>query len=443
MSAAVFAGDRRSGGLHASAATLHRDGSRGLTEAEPPGRAKPRFDQGGRVEHDLARSRSTVRSSTPCTAAAARSSTIASTGLAGPGRSRQRTPPDLRSACGRPLPRGKLVPRVAVVRIDADPHAAIWHGQPRHAAGQHRRAPHDRLQPGVRFDQAIEVGDHLERRAGVRIEGGQPADEILHPTIMRRARAAATAVAAPAPPRKWPPAGPRPSKPWKPPGQTCSSACAAGLPDPARVGDVLVAEGLGRADVDERRRQPGQVGGTRRRGVRGDVRPPRASPSSAVQPLVRARSQMPRPAICWADGVLLRSSSIGQSSSCPASAGPPRSRASRATPRRARRPRWPRRPRSRAGSMPSSGVLGGPDQPGVAVLDRRGVRVLGREPVVDRDHGEARVRRPVQQRRQVAGAVAAADHAAAVDVVDGAGHRARPGGRPAAGARGRRRVPAR
>jgi hypothetical protein len=33
----------------------------------------------------------------------------------------------------------------------------------------------------------------------------------------------------------------------------------------------------------------------------------------------------------------------------------------------------------------SAGVLGGPRQPGVAVLDRRRMRVLGGEPVVDRD----------------------------------------------------------
>src|SRR4051794_11695360 len=42
---------------------------------------------------------------------------------------------------------------------------------------------------------------------------------------------------------------------------------AAGLPDPGRVGDVLVPERLGRADVDEGRRQPGEVVGPGRRGV--------------------------------------------------------------------------------------------------------------------------------------------------------------------------------
>ncbi len=43
------------------------------------------------------------------------------------------------------------------------------------------------------------------------------------------------------------------------------------------------------------------------------------------------------------------------------------------------------------------GVLRRPDQPGVAVLDRRRVRILRREPVFDRHHDELQLLRPVEQ----------------------------------------------
>ena len=45
----------------------------------------------------------------------------------------------------------------------------------------------------------------------------------------------------------------------------------AGVAQPHRVVDVLVGEPVDGADGDERRRQPGEVGGPRRRGVRLDV----------------------------------------------------------------------------------------------------------------------------------------------------------------------------
>ena len=63
----------------------------------------------------------------------------------------------------------------------------------------------------------------------------------------------------------------------------------AGLAQPHGVVDVLVGEAVDGADGDERRRQPGEVGGPRRRGVRlGTSAPPLRSPRYAVQPYVLA-----------------------------------------------------------------------------------------------------------------------------------------------------------
>jgi hypothetical protein len=69
------------------------------------------------------------------------------------------------------------------------------------------------------------------------------------------------------------------------------------------------------------------------------------------------------------------------------------------------------------------GVLGGPHEAGVAVLNRGWMLVLGREPVLHRHDRGAELRREVEQPRQAA-TVVAEDHAAAVDVVEG-GHRRR------------------
>ena len=159
--------------------------------------------------------------------------------------------------------------------------------------------------------------------------------------------------------------------------------------------------------------------------------PPRASPSSAVQPTsLAARSQTPRPAICRDDGVSLRSSSIGQTSSWPSSAGPPRSRASSATAAASPPPALtaadddPGRVDAELG-----GVRRRPGQARVAVLDRPGMRGLRGEPVLHRDDGEPELLGVVQHAEEAAAAVVAEDHAAAVDEVEAATARGTPAGR--------------
>jgi hypothetical protein len=100
------------------------------------------------------------------------------------------------------------------------------------------------------------------------------------------------------------------------------------------------------------------------------------------------------------------------------SLGKARSRASSAVP--AARPPPPLIPviRSRSGSIPELGrVLRRPHQPRVAVLDRSGVGVLGRQSVLDR-HDD---RTPADHMREEMGHVRPAvphDHPATVDVED-------------------------
>ena len=59
----------------------------------------------------------------------------------------------------------------------------------------------------------------------------------------------------------------------------------AGVGQPARVGDVLVAEDVQVADVDVGVGKPGQVGRAGRRRVRRNVVTAGLSPSSAPQPV--------------------------------------------------------------------------------------------------------------------------------------------------------------
>ena len=64
------------------------------------------------------------------------------------------------------------------------------------------------------------------------------------------------------------------------------------------------------------------------------------------------------------------------------------------------------------------GVSRQPAKAGVAVLDRRGVRVLGRQAVINGQHGHAAARHVAGHRGVVEGD-AAADHAASVQVEHG------------------------
>ena len=180
-------------------------------------------------------------------------------------------------------------------------------------------------------------------------------------------------------------------------------------------GDVLVAEQVDGADVDERRRQPGQVGrpGPGPRTGRPRRRPGTRPRPRCCRPGPRCRCRRSRG---WTGSRCGRRAS-GRSASGSASAGPPRSRASRAV--------ADGQAAARAAAVDGqpvgvdaelAGVPGRPDQAGVAVLDRRGVRV-SRGPAGTRpnDDGADLVadRRRWRPRPRVA-----EDHAAAVDVVD-------------------------
>lgn len=74
----------------------------------------------------------------------------------------------------------------------------------------------------------------------------------------------------------------------------------AGLPQAGGVGDDLVAERLGRADVEEGRGNPDRSSARAGAAYGETSGPPRRSPSNAVHPVSLAvRSHTPRPAIAW------------------------------------------------------------------------------------------------------------------------------------------------
>ena len=161
---------------------------------------------------------------------------------------------------------------------------------------------------------------------------------------------------------------------------------AAGLPDPLGVVDVLGAEAVRRADVDERRRQAGEVGRPGRRGVGRDVR---AAAGVAEQrrpaDLVGRRFHIRPPAIWWTDGRVVAVVEHRAHQQLPGER--------RAAPVAGHQRQGSRETAAGAAADEHDPVrvdaqlvrvLRRPDQPGVAVLDRAGVRRLRRQPVLDR-----------------------------------------------------------
>ncbi len=213
-----------------------------------------------------------------------------------------------------------------------------------------------------------------------------------------------------------------------------------GLPDTRRVGDVLVPEGLRRTDVDERRRQPRKVIGPRRRRVRGDVgaaaigtqqrrparrvggliphAPPRHLPGGGrVVTVIEHRAQQHLP---------------GQSRAATVPSEQ-RQRRGQPTARAATRDHDPSRVDAQLG-----GVRSRPQQPGVTVLHRRRMGMLGSKTVLHGDHDQAQLLRPVQRLRDTQ-PIVADDHSTAVHVVQrrvrragrrGSAHQQRHVGRP-------------
>ncbi len=194
-----------------------------------------------------------------------------------------------------------------------------------------------------------------------------------------------------------------------------------GGPEGARVRDGLVAEHLRAPAVQVRRRQPGQVRRTCRRGRRID----------GVGPAALAEVRVPRDvhhlSVGDADPVELAAGHGGVA--VVEHGGDEDLRRHRGTPAVASE-QGDARGQPAAGALPGDddprrvdaeldGVLREPDETGVGVLDRVGVRVLGGQPVVDAHQDDVVVaEEPVVERVQVP-EVVAEHHAAAVDRVDG------------------------
>lgn len=153
----------------------------------------------------------------------------------------------------------------------------------------------------------------------------------------------------------------------------------AGLQQAGRVGDDLVAEGFGGADVQEGRREARKVFRAGRGGVGRDV---------------RAAARLPEQR--RAASVAAQQGHRGRETAARAGAADDRARRVDA-------------------EVP--GVRECPLQTGITVLDRRRVRVFRGHAVVDRHEREAELQCVVLEHQQVPAAVAAEDHAAAVHPV--------------------------
>ena len=200
-------------------------------------------------------------------------------------------------------------------------------------------------------------------------------------------------------------------------------------PQPRGVRHVLVAEGLGGPDVEEGRRQTGEVLDPGRRGVAGDVG------STGAVAEVRAPP-------CSVGGAVPRAHA-GHLDRRRGVVPVVEHRVDQQLSRQVRPASVPRKERDRGGE-PTTGahtadddaarvdpmlgaVLGEPDESGVPVLDGRGVLPLGREPVLDRGDRGPGLRGQLEQPGEVV-VGGTRDHPAAVQVVEH-GHRTgvRPG----------------
>ena len=195
-------------------------------------------------------------------------------------------------------------------------------------------------------------------------------------------------------------------------------ANAAVGPDLAGVGHVLVAEHLGAAHVDERRWQPGQVGGPARGGVDRHVGRAAAVTQVGVPAgVVAGPVPGPETVELVAGGGLVAvvehgvDEHLGGQGRAVLVAGPQRHPGGQAAARAGPGDRQPGRVIAELG-----GLGRGPEQAGVAVVERGRVRMLGGHPVLHADHHGVQVGDPVQRLRD-AGPPVREDHAAAVDVV--------------------------
>ncbi len=194
---------------------------------------------------------------------------------------------------------------------------------------------------------------------------------------------------------------------------------AARLPDPARVVDDLVTQALRGADVEERGRQTGQVGGACGRGVLRYV----GSVLEGTQQRVPAEQVVA--AVPELDPVHLHGRGAVVAV---VEHGSHQQLAEQARAALVAHGQGERGAQTAAGAGAGDDdalrvdaefvrVLGDPQQAGVGVVDLGGIGVFGREPVADRDQGGSDPLGRVEDLVEP-GAVVVAEEPAAVQVVE-------------------------
>ena len=188
------------------------------------------------------------------------------------------------------------------------------------------------------------------------------------------------------------------------------------IPQSRRVVGGLVAEDLGRADVEERRRQPREVGGAGRCGVRRDVVGADAvaeqgAPAGLVaDPVPHAdaveRARRRGAAAVVEHGVVEQLPDECRAAAVARGEGDARRESGAGARAREQEPVGAHAELRR--------VRGDPLERGVAVLERDGVGMLRRKPVFDGDQADAEVGHPGERRVEAAEPVAE-HHAARVE----------------------------